>query len=92
LAQDGHDLVLSARSEAPMQMLATELEAHAAASVIIPADLSTPRGGSALASEVAARGLTIDVLVNNAGLGAVGRFDGAISRRQYWDSWQESST
>ena len=74
-ARDGHDLVLTARTLAPMEALAAELEAHGASSVIVPADLSRPGGGGALASAIQARGLTVDVLVNNAGLGAVGRFD-----------------
>ncbi len=75
LARDGHDLVLSARTVAPMETLAAELEAHGARSVVIPADLSKPGGGGALANAIEARGLTVDVLVNNAGLGGVGRFD-----------------
>jgi hypothetical protein len=75
LACDGHDLVLTARRVAPMETLAAELEAWGAASVVIPADLSKTGGSAALASAIEARGLTVEVLVNNAGLGAVGRFD-----------------
>jgi short-subunit dehydrogenase len=75
LACDGHDLVLTARRVAPMETLAAELEAHGAASLVIAADLSEPGGAAALASAIEARGLTVEVLVNNAGLGAVGRFD-----------------
>src|SRR5437016_3574206 len=75
LARDGHDLVLTARRVAPMERLAAELETWGAASVVIPADLSKPGGGAALAGAIEARGLTVDVLINNAGLGAVGRFD-----------------
>ena len=75
LARDGHDLVLTARTVAPMEQLAAELEAWGAASVVIPADLSRPGGAAALARAIEARGLSIEVLVNNAGLGAIGRFD-----------------
>ena len=75
LARDGHDLVLSARRTAPMQALAAELEGGGAASVVIAADLSQPGAAAALVGEIEARGLTIDVLVNNAGLGGAGRFD-----------------
>src|SRR5215469_5257752 len=74
LARDGHDLVLAARTVAPMKTLATELEAHGAKSVVMTADLSQPEGASALIREIEARGLTVDVLINNAGVGAVGRF------------------
>ena len=75
LARDGHDLVLAARTVAPMERLAAELAAHGAGTVVIPADLNQHGGAAALASAIEDRGLTVDVLVNNAGLGAVGRFD-----------------
>ena len=75
LARDGHDLVLTARNVAAMEKLAAELEAHGAAGVVIAADLSKPGAAEALAGAIESRGLTVDVLVNNAGIGAVGRFD-----------------
>jgi uncharacterized protein len=75
LARDGHDLVLAARSAAAMETLAAELAAHGAGTVVIPADLNQPGAAAALASAIEAGGLTLDVLVNNAGLGAAGRFD-----------------
>ena len=75
LARDGHDLVLVARTVAPMENLAAELKVHGAGTVVIAADLSQPGGAAALVSAIEARGLMVDVLVNNAGLGAVGRFD-----------------
>src|SRR3984893_13162394 len=77
LARDGHDLVLNTRTVMPMANLAAELAAWGAASVIIPVDLSEPSGAAALASAIETRGLTVEVLVNNAGLGPVGRFDQA---------------
>lgn len=75
LARDGHDLVLSARRADPMHVLAAELGMHDADTVVIPADLSKPGAALELASVIESRGLTIDVLVNNAGLGGIGRFD-----------------
>jgi len=75
LAKDGHDLVLSARTVPAMQALAAELEAYGASSIVIAADLAKPGAAAELASSLEARGLQIDVLVNNAGLGGVGRFD-----------------
>jgi uncharacterized protein len=75
LARDGHDLVLVARRAAPMQALAAELDRQSAASTVIVADLSRPDAAAALAGEIEARGLEVAVLVNNAGLGGVGRFD-----------------
>ena len=58
-----------------MQALAAELEAYGATSLVIAADLSQPGGAAQLAAQLEARGLTIDVLVDNAGLGAIGPFD-----------------
>jgi uncharacterized protein len=82
LAQHGHDLVLSARSLAPMEALAAELRGLGAAVTIISADLASPGGATALVGQIAAAGLDIEVLVNNAGLGAIGRFDRSDAARR----------
>ncbi|MBV9863615.1 MAG: SDR family oxidoreductase [Alphaproteobacteria bacterium] len=75
LAKDGHDLVLAARSLAPMHALATELAGFGATSTVIGADLSLVGAAQELASELERRGIEIEVLINNAGLGAFGRFE-----------------
>jgi uncharacterized protein len=75
LARHGHDLVLAARSVAPMQALAEELSAAGAAVTVIAVDLAKPGAAALLADDIAHRGLVVDVLVNNAGFGAAGRFD-----------------
>lgn len=75
LARHGHDLVLAARSLAPMQALAAELQAAGAAATVIGADLAQTGAAASLVDEIARRGLAVDVLVNNAGLGAAARFD-----------------
>jgi short-subunit dehydrogenase len=75
LAKDGHDLVLSARTKPAMEALAAELETYGASSIVIPADLAKPAAAAELFGALEARGLQTDVLVNNAGLGGVGRFD-----------------
>src|ERR1700686_3863053 len=75
LARHGHDLVLAARSIAPMEALAAELRDAGAAATVIAADLSKPGAAATLAHDIARRGLAIEILVNNAGLGAAGRFD-----------------
>jgi len=72
LGRDGHDLVLVARRAEPMQALAAEFKTKV---TIITSDLSKPGAAAVLARELETRGLTIDVLINNAGLGAIGRFD-----------------
>jgi len=81
LARHGHDLVLTARRAAAMEVLAAELRALGAGASVIPADLSKPGAAAALADDLAVRGLDIDILVNNAGLGALGRFDRMDSGR-----------
>jgi hypothetical protein len=75
LAQSGHDLVLTARRVEPMEALAAELRGTGASVTVIGADLAKPGAAAALTADLAARGLAIDVLINNAGLGAAGRFD-----------------
>ncbi len=75
LARHGHDVVLAARGVAAMETLAAELREGGAAATVIAADLAKPGAAAALADEIARRGLAIEILVNNAGLGAAGRFD-----------------
>jgi short-subunit dehydrogenase len=75
LARDGHDLILSARRIGPMQALADELKAVGASSTVIAADLGKKGAAAALVQDIEARGLSVDVLINAAGLGANGRFD-----------------
>ena len=75
LARHGHDLVLSARSIEPMQALADELRRIGAETTVIAADLSLPGAAAQLAEELDRRSLRMDVLINNAGLGGLGRFD-----------------
>ena len=75
LAADGHDLVLAARSEGDLQRLAAELAVDGGRTTVIVADLSRTGAAARLVADVEAMGLAIDVLINNAGLGAIGRFD-----------------
>src|SRR5438067_333268 len=72
LARHGHDLVLAARGVAAMEALAGELREGGAAATVIAADLAKPGAAASLADGIARRGLAIDTLVNNAGLGAAG--------------------
>jgi hypothetical protein len=80
-ARHGHDVVLSARSIAPMEALAEELRGLGAAATIVAADLAQPGGAARLVAELGARGIEIEVLINNAGLGAFGRFDKIAAAR-----------
>ena len=76
LAARGMHLVLSARREELLKQLAAELhQAHGAKTEIILADLSKPDAPQKLLEEIAGRGLTIELLVNNAGFGQVSEIE-----------------
>jgi uncharacterized protein len=70
LAARGHGLVLVARREDRLKELAAELAAVRVE--VIACDVADPDARAHLLDEVEARGLTVDVLVNNAGLGTIG--------------------
>lgn len=75
LAARGAQLVLVARRAAPMQELAGELAAHyGSVAVIEPLDLTAPDAPEQLKARLDARGISIDLLVNNAGYGVYGSF------------------
>lgn len=74
-AGDGHDLVLVARSEDKLRVLAQELEtAHGITAHVVPSDLSDPAAPAELFATLQSRGIEVDYLVNNAGFGATGPF------------------
>ncbi|MDA1017002.1 MAG: SDR family oxidoreductase [Planctomycetota bacterium] len=69
----GMHLVLTARREQPMRELAEQLHTqHGTKCEIVPCDLSESQGAAKLEQAVSAKGLTIELLVNNAGFGIVG--------------------
>jgi short-subunit dehydrogenase len=75
LAQDGINLVLVARSVDLLEALARELQhAHGVEVMTIAGDLSDPDTPSRVFERIRDRGLTIDTLVNNAGVGIYGEF------------------
>lgn len=69
LAARGHDLVLVARRADRLERLSAELAVRAH---VVPCDLATD--AASLPSRVAELGAEVDLLVNNAGFGAYGRF------------------
>ena len=77
-ARDGYDLILTARGEGALREVAARLSAsHGVKTTIFPMDLAERGGGARLAAEIKAAGLTVDVLVNNAGYGQAGAFAGS---------------
>ena len=74
-AAAGHDLVLVARSADKLKALAAVLSArHGTRVRVEPADLSKPGAAEALAARLKRARVPVDVLVNNAGVLAQGRF------------------
>lgn len=73
LARRGSALVLTARSTDRLTALADRLRRdHGTETVVLAHDLGRPGGATELVAELTARGLTIDILINNAGFGAHG--------------------
>src|SRR5215470_16949981 len=82
-AKDGYDLILAARSEPALKQESERLaKQYCVKAVPIAADLGAHGAGHRLADEVRARGLAVDVLVNNAGYGTAGAFDGSDEATQ----------
>jgi short-subunit dehydrogenase len=74
-AADGYDLILVARSADTLKDVADRLaQKHGVRATPFAVDLAVPGAGEALAADIAARGLAVDVLVNNAGYGIAGAF------------------
>ena len=81
-ARGGYDLVLVARTEDKLKVVADEMRKLGVRADYILSDLSKPEAPLALFSDVRNRDLTIDVLVNNAGFGALGKFHEIDPQRQ----------
>ena len=76
LAAQGCALALTARRSERLQALATELaQAHGTRCEILTADLADPAAPANLCAQLDARGIGIDLLINNAGYGIPGTFD-----------------
>ena len=74
-AGEGSNLVLVARNLEALQQLAAELESkHHIKLRSLRADLSLPETPERIFEEVSRLGITVDVLVNNAGFGLQGEF------------------
>jgi short-subunit dehydrogenase len=74
-AHEGYDVILTARSEPALREVAERLaSAHGIKATTIGLDLAAHDGCKKLAKEIEARGLTVDVLVNNAGYGHASAF------------------
>ena len=73
-AANGWDVILTARRRAPLEALAAELAATGVSTTVVTTDLSDPLAPPRLVDEIAARGLRVDGLVNNAGFSRTSGF------------------
>lgn len=75
LVKDGHDVVLVARRANRLEELAAELAGiREGCATVLPADLARPEAPAEIKAELDRRGVTVDLLINNAGLGRHGAF------------------
>lgn len=83
LAGRGHAVALVARREERLAVLAEELSAaHGVRAESLPCDLGDATARAQLPARLAALGLDVEVLVNDAGLGTFGAFVEADHARQ----------
>ena len=74
-AQQGHDLVLVARSEQKLEQLAMQYAIqYKVYTRVIAKDLARPESPEEIFRELQQEGVVVDVLVNNAGFGNYGHF------------------
>jgi hypothetical protein len=78
LSKRGHRLVLAARRKDRLEALAKELgDAR-----VVTIDLSKPNAAAKLLADIDAAGERVDLLVNNAGFGLIGRFSELDAKRE----------
>lgn len=74
-SNNGCRIILVARNKPALESLAEELRKVCKAQIIVlPADLSLPDAPKNIFNELQAANIHVDVLVNNAGFGAIGAF------------------
>lgn len=74
LAKDGYNLILVARSSERLLEVSDEFQEQGADVIMMDKDLSLPNSAREIYDELKSRGISIDVLVNNAGQGQKGKF------------------
>jgi 3-oxoacyl-[acyl-carrier protein] reductase len=86
LAREGARVTICARTEADLQAAAEQIRGETGAEVLaVPADLTTAEGIKAVVAATAGRFGGVDVLVNNSGGPALGRFADVTD-----DDWRQA--
>ena len=75
LAARGVNLVLAARSEQELEQTAAAARARGVLVTVVPVDLADPQGPAELVERSLSEVGAIDVLINNAGVQCLGRFE-----------------
>lgn len=82
-AKDGYNLVITARSTDKLEKLKQKIELEYGVDVFVyTSDLSLPASPQQLFNFTQQKGITVDVLVNNAGFGDLGNFAKSDLARQ----------
>lgn len=82
-AADGHDLVIVARREELLNKVADEIKSEFGVNVtVMPKDLSKKESSQEIYNQLTESGTEINLVVNNAGFGAVGEFSELDYERQ----------
>jgi short-subunit dehydrogenase len=82
-ANDGYNVILAARTETALRDVADRLaKTYAITATPIVADLGAIGGGLKLADAIKNKGLSVDIVVNNAGYGQAGAFNGSDAAGQ----------
>jgi len=68
-AEEGADLIITARSKKELESLKEELQTHGVKITVIPTDLRKPEEIQSLAEKSLTTFKKIDILINNAGVG-----------------------
>ncbi|SEN81972.1 3-oxoacyl-[acyl-carrier protein] reductase [Flavobacterium sp. CF108] len=74
LAKEGVNVILVARTQADVDQLAAEVNQFGVKSLALSADVSDINSVNAAVEKALAEFKTIDILINNAGIGAFGKF------------------
>jgi uncharacterized protein len=74
LAKHGAKLILTARRKDRLEALAAQLAAHGTEVRTVVADLNDPAAPQQIFDATEGAGITVDILINNAGLGQFGAF------------------